>query len=292
MKFYKNGNYVVCIKDDGTKIRRTDGDEFIPQFAENVDVKITSACRVGCPFCYENCTKDGRHADLFGYPFIYSLHPYTEMALNGNDMNHPDLERFLVFLRERRVYANMTVNQLQFMANYDRLVEYVSRRLVHGIGISYHHHDEAFINRATAMPNAVIHVINGLLTYQDITNQRGRGLKLLILGYKDLGRGQDYLKENGSAVSGHQQMLYDYLPTMIDEGWFSLVSFDNLAIEQLQVKRLLSEGEWQEFYMGDDGSYTFYIDMVDGTFARNSLSQERFLIGGKSIDKMFKIVRK
>lgn len=41
MKFYSNGNYVVCIKDDGTKIRRTDGDEFIQQFAENVDVKIT-----------------------------------------------------------------------------------------------------------------------------------------------------------------------------------------------------------------------------------------------------------
>jgi intein/homing endonuclease len=37
--------------DDGTKIRRTDDDEFIPSFAENVDVKITSNCRIGCNFC-------------------------------------------------------------------------------------------------------------------------------------------------------------------------------------------------------------------------------------------------
>ena len=145
MKFYRNGNYVVCMKGDGTKIRRCDGDEFIPQFAENVDVKITSRCGVGCPFCYEGCTKGGRHADLFGYRFIESLHPYTEFAINGNDMDHPDLERFLVFLKCRKVFANITVHQNQFMSNYDLIKSYVESGLVHGIGISYNHYDELFI---------------------------------------------------------------------------------------------------------------------------------------------------
>ena len=292
MKFYRNGNYVVCIKDDGTKIRRTDGDEFIPQFAENVDVKITSACRVGCPFCYEGCTKDGRHADLFGYPFIYSLHPYTEMALNGNDMDHPDLERFLVFLRENRVLANITVHQLQFMANYERIKAYADGGLIHGIGISYNHHDRDFISKVRTLPNAVIHVINGILSPVDIQHLTHHGLKMLILGYKDLGRGHDFLSGSGAAVRELQQWLYDILPKMLHMGWFQLVSFDNLAIEQLGVRRLLTDGEWREFYMGDDGRYTFYIDMVDGTFARNSLSQERYDIGMKSIDEMFKIIRK
>ena len=156
MRFYRNGNYVVCIKDDGTKIRRTDEDEFVPQFAENVDVKITSRCRVGCPFCYEGCTKDGQHADLFGFPFIHSLHPYTEMALNGNDMDHPDLERFLVFRREKNVFANMTVHQLQFMMNYERIKAYVESGLLHGIGISYNHHDWDFIKKVRTMPNVIL----------------------------------------------------------------------------------------------------------------------------------------
>lgn len=292
MRFYRNGNYVVCIKDDGTKIRRTDEDEFVPQFAENVDVKITSACRVGCPFCYEGCTKDGRHADLFKYPFIHSLHPYTEMALNGNDMDHPDLERFLVFLRDRRVLTNITVHQLQFMVNYERIKEYAESGLIHGIGISYNHTDERFISRVKTMPNAVIHVINGVLTHLDIKYLSEHGLKLLILGYKDLGRGHDFLKGNDKVVRELQQRLYDLLPKMVSKDWFSLVSFDNLAIEQLGVRRLLSDDDWQEFYMGDDGKYTFYIDMVDGTFARNSLSQERFEIGNKNIDEMFNTVRK
>ena len=47
---YKNGNYQVTILDDGTKIRRTEEDEFIPEFPENADVKITDKCCQGCPF--------------------------------------------------------------------------------------------------------------------------------------------------------------------------------------------------------------------------------------------------
>lgn len=292
MKFYRNGNYVVCIKYDGTKIRRTDGDEFIPQFAENVDVKITSACRVGCPFCYEGCTKDGRHADLFGFPFIHSLHPYTEMALNGNDMDHPDLEKFLVFLKEKQVLANITVHQNQFMENYDRIKAYADGGLAHGIGISYYCLNNNFFDKVQELPNAVIHVINGVLSEFDIENLKGKNLKLLVLGYKELGRGIQYKRDWLSIVARNKAHLHDVLPQMISEEWFHLVSFDNLAIEQLNVKRLLTDGEWQEFYMGDDGRYTFYIDMVDGTFARNSLSQERYDIGMKSIDEMFKIIRK
>ena len=44
MALYKNGNYIVTILNDGTKIRQTKDDEFIPAFAENCDVKITDKC--------------------------------------------------------------------------------------------------------------------------------------------------------------------------------------------------------------------------------------------------------
>ena len=72
-----------------------------------------------------------------------------------------------------------------------------------------------------------------------------------------------------------------------------MVSFDNLAIEQLDVKRLLSDEEWNEFYMGDDSVFTFYLDLVDGKFAGNSLApeDERYDILD-NIDKMFERIRK
>ena len=38
---YKNGNYYVSILSDGSKIRSTNEDDFIPAFAESCDCKIT-----------------------------------------------------------------------------------------------------------------------------------------------------------------------------------------------------------------------------------------------------------
>ena len=54
---YKNGNYNVTILSDGTKIRKTEEDEFIPEFPENADVKITDKCSQCCPFCFPEDTK-------------------------------------------------------------------------------------------------------------------------------------------------------------------------------------------------------------------------------------------
>ena len=56
------------------------------------------------------------------------------------------------------------------------------------------------------------------------------------------------------------------------------------------MKRILTKKEWEEFYMGNDGNYTFYIDMVKGEFAKNSISKERFPIGNKTIDEMFHFI--
>ena len=79
-------------------------------------------------------------------------------------------------------------------------------------------------------------------------------------------------------------------PEIISNGWFNVVSFDNLAIKQLHVQEHMPKEQWDEFYMGDDGKYTFYVDMVDGTFGKNSLATERYPIMD-NIDDMFAKVR-
>ena len=289
MNFYNNGNYMVCIMKDGTKIRKTEDEEFIPSFAENVDVKITSKCSIGCQFCYENCHSLGSHGSLFDYPFIESLHPYTEMALNGNDLDHPDLPKFLEFLKNKRVFANMTVHQKQFMDNYNLIKEWTETKLINGLGVSFNHSEDNFIERIKEFPNAVIHVINGIITPSAIDWLSNNDLKLLILGYKELGRGIKFKKDWTSIIASNKAYLYSHLQELKDQ--FKVLSFDNLALEQLNVKRLLTPEEWEEFYMGDDGKFTFYIDMVEGKFAKNSLSRDRFDIGNLTIDEMFNIIK-
>ena len=291
MYFYKNGNYIVCIMNDGTKIRKTEDDDFVPSFAENCDVKITAKCNINCSWCFEGCSNIGKHADLFKYDFINTLYPYTELALNGNDLDHPQLEDFLNFLKDKKVFANITVHQKQFIQNYDFINKLINNMLIYGIGISYCNYDEDFINKIKDIPNVVLHTINGILTENDIKQLKDKSLKILILGYKNLKRGYDYLNKFSDKVKVNQDYLYNNLSDIINNKWFKLISFDNLALEQLNVKRLISDKEWEEFYMGDDGKYTFYIDMVEGKFAKNSLSDIRYDIGNKTIDEMFNIIK-
>jgi len=76
-----------------------------------------------------------------------------------------------------------------------------------------------------------------------------------------------------------------------DSDGFAVASFDNLAIEQLDVRRLLSDEEWNEFYGGDDGTFSFYINLVSGYFAKNSLSDVHYPIGDLTMDQMFDTIR-
>ena len=281
---YKNGNYRVVILDDGTKIRETNDDEFIPSFAENCDCKITDKCDGGCPFCYEGCTPNGKHGDILNYKFLDTLHPYTELAINGNDMSHPNLIPFLEKLKEKKVIANLTVNQIHFERHQSLIRKLVDDKLIYGLGVSLKEPTEEFISLVKTYPNAVIHVINGILSPTDIEMLSDNNLKMLILGYKQLRRGVDWFNKESEDIIIKQNWLKENLKDILNH--FKVVSFDNLAIIQLDVKRLMSEEEWEEFYMGDDGKYTFYIDMVEGTFGKNSLATERYPIMD-NIDNMF-----
>ena len=292
MYFYRNGNYTVCITDDGTKTRRCDHRKLQPSYPECVDVSITQKCGLGCKFCFANCTPDGVHADIMSYKFLDTLQYYTEVAFNGNDLDHPQLIEFLQKLKERKVFANMTVNQAQFMVNLGKIMELVDKKLIYGVGVSYSHYNDEFIREFKKFDNGVLHVINGIVNTTDLFRLQGLGLKLLILGYKDIGRGAWFMDENKDMIEVYQKNLCVELPKIISSNMFKAVSFDNLAIRQLNVRNLMSEDDWEEFYMGDDGDFTFYIDLVNGTFSKNSCETKRkYTIGDKTIDAMFETIK-
>ena len=52
----------------------------------------------------------------------------------------------------------------------------------------------------------------------------------------------------------------------------------------------MSKEQWDEFYMGDDGSATMYVDMVNKEFARSSTSTERYPLED-NIKTMFEKIR-
>jgi|688.fasta_scaffold102098_4 hypothetical protein len=301
---YKNGNYNVKLFDEGTKIRETNEDKFISSFPENIDIKISDRCDAGCKFCHENSTCDGDVAN-FNYEFLYSLQKGTELAIGGgNVFENEELNSFLRFCKHRGIIANITVNQHHLTGsfnkwNVNKIFDWIDRNEVYGVGISYNKDadelDRIFDKYADEKvsvnnfkKNCVIHVINGVHSFDDIMKLANKGYKLLILGYKDLRRGTSYKVSNEELIKENQKSIYDNIHTIIKS--FDVLSFDNLAIEQLNTRRLFTTEEWEEFYMGDDGQFTMYIDLVKGEFAKNSTSLVRYSLTGDIVD-MFNTVK-
>ena len=182
-KRYKNGNYWVSIDlENGTKVRENDLDNLTPAFAENCDMTITYRCDGGCEFCYMGCMPDGKHGDILNYKFLDTLHEYQEIAINGNDLSHPDLIPFLKKLKEKKVIANMTVNQIHFERCQDMIKNLINDGLIYGLGISLKKPTKEFISLVKQYPNAVIHTINGVTTIEDYKALAHNDLKILILG--------------------------------------------------------------------------------------------------------------
>ena len=292
---YKNGNVITTIYSDGTKERFTYDDEFHPDFAENMDIKICNRCDRGCRHCHEGSTPDGKLGDIMNEKFINTLHPYQECALGGgNILEHPDLIPFLYKLKDKRVVPNITLNQKHFEENIELVDDLISKKLIYGLGISLENPTTEFIEKVKKFPNAVIHVINGIFTEQDYKTLKGNGLKSLILGYKDLRRGSDYLHKASGEIRKNQEWLEDHIDDMVNG--FEVLSFDNLAIDQLHIREQwedLTNEDWDEFYAGDDGTNTYFIDMVERKFARSSTApfDKRYDLLD-DVDEMFRVIQK
>ena len=294
---YNNGNYRVILKEDGTKIHLLpdNEDEYKPNRIETLDICISTYCKNGCEFCYENCSADGTMADLDSKEVINVINsiPYgTEIAINLNSFTWkyiPMLERFLMLCKVKHLIVNVTIRQNDFMLTaYQHLISnWKSKGFIYGIGVSLIKADDNFIREIKKEKwnnNIVIHTINGITKWEDY--EKLVGCKVLILGYKNIGRGEKYLPNIPESKTLHNNI--GKLSEITD-----VLSFDNLAIEQLQIKDMVSEEVWEHSYMGDEGTISMFIDLVNLTYAKSSLTpKENRMPMIKTIQEMYNDIRK
>ena len=270
---YRNGNYNVAIFDDGTKIRYNNSNSLIPEFVESMDMKISNYCPFNCPMCHEKSSEDGEYGKILHHPFIKTLHSGTELALGGGAVTyHPDLIPFLEELKEQGVLPSITINQREWE---ETKIDYlINNQLIYGLGVSFTNVDDEVWDKILSYPNAVVHLIAGYHSRDVFEYFANKGAKILILGYKNWGRGEDYFKNYSDQIMVRMRELKEILPTLFTR--CKVVSFDNLSIKQLDIRTVIGEEKWKEFYMGDDGQYTMYVDMVKQECAKSSTSPDRF----------------
>lgn len=287
---YYNGNCLVSIDNEGTKIREYNSTPK-PKFPESIDLKITNSCSLSnyCKWCHEGSSLHGGHGAILNMPWAQTLTAGTELAIGGgNPLSHPNLTLFLCEMKRKGVICNITVNELHLNEYQNTLKEYIREDLIKGLGISYSgmKQNVPILEELVSLTkNIVFHVIAGVNKVSCLKEIQTIHNKVLILGYKEFRKGKDYYSQEVEDIKYQWYIkLYEYFKSGLT------LSFDNLAIEQLKLKRFLPDQTWNTFYMGDDGQFTMYIDAVKNEFAKSSTSDVRYQVE-QDIRYMFKTIR-
>lgn len=278
---------MVTIKADGTKTRKWTGIAQ-PEMPESIDLKITDRCDMNCAWCHESSTVDGSIARYHNVlDIIHQMPEGTEIAIGGgNPLSHTYLRGMLDFAKANKVIANITVNSMHLYKHADELRSLQQDSLIHGLGVSMA--DPTFSNEMERFNdgNMVLHYIAGVSSIWDTRSMIKEGFKkLLVLGYKSHGRGASMADEIKPKLD-----YWRYHLGILLNAPKAIIAFDNLAIKQLSVDKHVGQEKFNELYMGDDGEFTFYIDAVTMTYAKDSTSPRK-PIGTMTVKQMFDDVR-
>ena len=281
---YKNGNADVWLDlRDGTRIIEYPNNEPLTlETPLNIDIRVSTQCPYGydtntkkstCAFCHESALVNGQECDYGVLQKVLmdaKLPRGTEIALGVNVVTD-DLIQFVKNLWKLGLVVNITMNE-RYITGYGDTGLKQLMPFVFGLGISYRSLQGCLSlpDWIADYPHTVIHVINGIDDFDDIVELGVKYRKLLVLGEKDFGfnRGKVDL-----STKAHQRWKANIMQlTKI----FDIVSFDNLGLQQLEIRGKITDEEYKSFYQGE---HSMYINAVEQYFAPSSRTRngiERF----------------
>jgi len=300
---YINGNYCVRISSRNNRTWETlkYGEKvFKPDFPDSIDLKLTNRCKVGCPYCHEGSFPGGKIFNLDRTIKVLSKLPRVpiELAIGGGDILCNDsmesVTNFIKWAVDYGFEVNGTINIKSFPRD-GSLTPGMLRimSLLDNVGISiencnlFKEREDEILDTSdpvkvaiSGVPwrNKVFHVILGIFSVSDLRDVL-KGLyswdcdKLLILGYKSFGRGKNMNPLNKELIEEYREVIKDYLHH--EKERTTTIGFDNLALEQLDLKSIVQKNHWEKFYLGEEFTNSMYIDAVEETFAPTSRSTDR-----------------
>lgn len=272
---YRNGNASVWLDlQDGTRIiEYPDNEPLTLDTPLNIDIRVSTQCPYGynaetkqstCAFCHESALVSGvecHYGVLQKVLMDAKLPRGTEIALGVNQITD-NLLQFVKNLWKLGLVVNITMNERYILQYGDtRLKEMMP--YVYGLGISYRSLQGCLSlpDWIANYPHTVIHVINGIDDFDDVKELGIKYRKLLILGEKDFGFNRGKVNLN---TEQHKQWKSNIMQlTKI----FDIVSFDNLGLQQLEIRGKITDEEYKSFYQGE---HSMYINAVEQYFAPSS----------------------
>lgn len=267
----------VSLTKDGIVVKPTKSDA-----PELVDVKITNYCPFGCPWCYQDSTPEGEHADVHQLRSLaYKLEEKRvfEVAIGGGEPTmHPQFAEILRTFYSAGIVANFTTKNWAWLGNKNLRQEI----LAHAGAFAFSCENAADVRKLAGLVDTGIDPSTGIVKQasvqfivgKDTTAENLEGvlracaehhLRVTLLGYKTAGRG-DAFGEKPSA------------------GWLEVVK--RVAKEthlHIGIDTALADKWWDALIKAGvpewcmtrkEGAFSCYIDAVKGTIARSSYEGE------------------
>ena len=299
---YRNGNYIVLITENTVRKRSLrKNEEFIPEFPDSIDLKISNRCSVGCQYCHESSLKSGELADLDKLFTHLSVLPEVpiEIAIGGGDLLTDDesidhLVKVVDWCKRRGHLPRVTVNEASITK---KNIDYLHQlSLPIGLSLRPSTTEKRFMEIADLIQDyyhlwscVVFHIIVGaidlelldkLCNWDNNENLLLGQKRLLFLGFKDFGRAHennikpvdiDKFERIVKKAILNQRLYYkrDFWNTN------NVFGFDNLAIEQLNIEASLLDSEYEDIFLGNEFSCSMYVDGVKGEYAKTSRDPNR-----------------
>lgn len=262
-----NGNAYITLYADGTREVEYPDSGLVLDHPLNVDVRLSEQCQFGldertgksvCDFCHESARTVGRDCDVPALVYrLAQLPRTTEIAIGINKIDDHLID-FLDRMRNLKYIVNGTINQgLVQTGEHNRIIDYL-----HGIGISFRSLAWNLDDPVYRHPNTVMHVISGIDSFTAVKSLTERVGKILVLGEKDFG----FNAGRVDLTTASHREWYRGIHELFGK---AVVSFDTLALEQLNIKRFFRDDKWQRFYQGEE---SIYIDAVAGVYKPSSRS--------------------
>lgn len=276
----RDDHFLLFDKGTGWKARvpKTLGAEIpFSSYPELIDIKITDHCTMGCKYCYQGSTPQGKHADFDSYHLgtLLKEMQVLEVAIGGGEpLTSPHLSSLLYTLNDHGICANITTRRL------DLLSPLYLKQLTQ-IGYSV----DTVVAAAKAIKQAkdggwvkklTLHIVLGTMNKEDFLETLRLAQKsyvtVLLLGYKTDGFGHQFQPHP------HEDWI-DWIQAEFTENstyWVGPHIGVDTAIAQ-KYGRVLQDKLHVDpkFMVGAEGMFSMYMDLVEGTIARASYGEEK-----------------
>jgi len=292
LKKYNNGNAVISIDTDGSRVIEYENTLSL-DYPLNIDIRVSTQCSFGqrpdgtyvlCNFCHESAKTDGKECDYDGLrDKLTGLPKGIELAIGANQFTS-GLYEFILWCSLQDYVVNLTVNQGHLKRDSEGLRHAIECGFIKGLGVSYRSSLKWDVPQFILdYENTVFHVIAGIDSFHEVESLAEKGVKkILVLGEKDFGFNHGKVD---LTTRTHKEWLW-WVRNMFNV--FDVVSFDNLALEQLKINRFFTDKNWGVF---NQGEHSFYINAVDKYFAPSSRNPIKSNWDICSVPEYFKLLK-